>query len=641
MPDIRSNTNTTASMGTEATFYGELETGTDRDWIRVEMDRGDALQVNLDGDYFYGTPVDDTYLTIYDRDGNEVASNDDFGGLYSQTTFTATYNGSYYIEAAAYTGVFAPGGFTGDYVITTQEIAAPPAADPLDSIAWGTSLDTSDPINVYFATDGQEFDGYTSEGFNNYERGQIIEMLEQLEDITDLEFNIVFSAAEADLTLVLDLDEISNEANPYLGYFNPPGTFNEGVGVFNGDLWDRSAGGDLDRGGFGYVTVVHELLHGLGMAHPHDTGGSSSVMEGVSSNFNDYGSNNLNQGIFTVMTYNSGYFTGTDGSAPENPSAGDYGFEGGAMALDIAYLQQLYGANSTHAGGDQLYVLATENQAGTYWEAIWDTGGTDEIRHNGSDNATIDLRAATLEYEFGGGGFVSAVDGVQGGFTIANGVMIENARGGNGNDTLIGNEGGNKLIGGRGNDDISGNEGVDKIKGGAGNDDLNGGDGGDTIKGGSGGDTINGDNGGDKIKGGGGADIINGGNGNDKIKGGTKDDVLDGGAGRDVLTGGGGADTFVFSALSDSSGSTVDTITDFKRGVDTIDLSELDAVSSQSGDQDFAFVGTGGFTGAGQVRIDRDSNGVTVQADVDGDGVADFEIIVDDVNNLTASDFIL
>ena len=35
--------------------------------------------------------------------------------------------------------------------------------------------------------------------------------------------------------------------------------------------------------------------------------------------------------------------------------------------------------------------------------------------------------------------------GIYGGFTIANGVTIENARSGSGNDTLIGNEAANRL----------------------------------------------------------------------------------------------------------------------------------------------------------------------------------------------------
>ena len=34
---------------------------------------------------------------------------------------------------------------------------------------------------------------------------------------------------------------------------------------------------------------MHEVLHGLGLAHPHDTGGTSTVMQGVRSDFDDYG----------------------------------------------------------------------------------------------------------------------------------------------------------------------------------------------------------------------------------------------------------------------------------------------------------------------------------------------------------------
>ena len=71
---------------------------------------------------------------------------------------------------------------------------------------------------------------------------------------TELEFNIVTDAADADLFLVLDTNEVGGE---FLGYFNPPGTRNEDVGVFDATLWDRSAGGDMNRGSFGYVTVGH------------------------------------------------------------------------------------------------------------------------------------------------------------------------------------------------------------------------------------------------------------------------------------------------------------------------------------------------------------------------------------------------
>jgi serralysin len=50
------------------------------------------------------------------------------------------------------------------------------------------------------------------------------------------------------------------------------------------------------------------------------------------------------------------------------------------------------------------------------------------------------------------GGYISSVAGIYGGFTIANGVVIEDAIGGSGNDSITGNEADNYLSGGSGND---------------------------------------------------------------------------------------------------------------------------------------------------------------------------------------------
>lgn len=498
----------------------------------------------------------------------------------------------------------------------------------LRSLSWGTKLDTSS-VNVYFAPNGETFDAsiypfevdeFTSEGFTSYEQAQFIQAMDSLSEVIDLDFNIVSSADDADFTLVLDLNEFSS-FNEVLGTFIPPGEYNEGVGVFNGALWDRSPGGDLEQGGNGYVTMVHELLHGLGLAHPHDNGGTSSVMKGVTDEFDDYGNFNLNQGVFTVMTYNSGYFTGTAGSAPRNPAGGDFGFEGGAMALDIAYLQEMYGANTNNAGGNSVYTLANANRSGTFWEAIWDTGGTDTIKQTGFGDATIDLRSATLKYENGGGGFVSSVDRIAGGFTIANGVVIENATGGSGNDNITGNAAANVLKGRGGSDDISGGNGADTIKGNRGADVLFGGRGTDHIHGGSGADRIVGNNGRDNLSGGGGAD------------------TLKGGGGSDILTGGKGSDTFIFTSQAQSRNNKVDQITDFDRGRDEIDVSSIDAVSNRGGNQTFDFIGTSAFNAVGQIRIAREGGDVIVQADVNGDGRVDFEIIVEDITTLSASDF--
>jgi Ca2+-binding RTX toxin-like protein len=74
--------------------------------------------------------------------------------------------------------------------------------------------------------------------------------------------------------------------------------------------------------------------------------------------------------------------------------------------------------------------------------------------------------------------------------TIAPGTSIENAVGGDGDDTFTGNSTDNVLMGMRGNDTLLGLDGADVLAGGAGNDFLDGGSGNDTLDGGSGNDFL-------------------------------------------------------------------------------------------------------------------------------------------------------
>ncbi|MBA3677766.1 MAG: M10 family metallopeptidase C-terminal domain-containing protein [Sphingosinicella sp.] len=109
------------------------------------------------------------------------------------------------------------------------------------------------------------------------------------------------------------------------------------------------------------------------------------------------------------------------------------------------------------------------------------------------------------------------------------------------------------------------------------------------------------------------------------------------------LTGGSGADTFRFASNTDVGiGVLRDTITDFLSGSDKIDLSGLDANSNVEGDQGFSFIGTGAFTGAaGQLRYDVSGGSINLLGDLNGDGVADFAILLENNTTLVTSDFIL
>ena len=147
-------------------------------------------------------------------------------------------------------------------------------------------------------------------------------------------------------------------------------------------------------------------------------------------------------------------------------------------------------------------------------------------------------------------------------------------------DVLDGTAAANTIDGLAGDDIINGLGGADKLFGSAGNDQLYGGTGNDTLRGGDDNDYLDGQSENDIVYGGNGDDFVFGGKGQDKLygdagndvlSGGTGSDFLTGGTGDDILTSGGAYDRFVFRAGDDN-----ETITDFARGLDKIDLSSYD-----------------------------------------------------------------
>lgn len=119
-------------------------------------------------------------------------------------------------------------------------------------------------------------------------------------------------------------------------------------------------------------------------------------------------------------------------------------------------------------------------------------------------------------------------------------------------------DGTGEFIWGSGQDDtVHGRGGSDNIFGNGGNDWISAGRGHDFVSGGSGNDTLLGRR------------------GDDTILGGDGNDIIDGGEGQDLMTGGAGVDVFYFTEgeseiNTNDPDNTVDTITDFEVGVDTI-----------------------------------------------------------------------
>ena len=420
-----------------------------------------------------------------------------------------------------------------------------------------------------------------------------------------------------------------------------------------GDVWlsDVSVDYSIARAGnYAHITVLHEIGHALGLEHGHEAGAFGALPAAYDA---------MEYTLMTYRPYVGGPTTGYTNEA--------WGYAQSYMMLDIAALQHLYGANYGTHSGDTVYswtpasgatlvdgVTAIDPGANRIFATIWDGGGTDTYDLGAyGDDLSINLAPGAASV-FAAGQLAVLGRGETPSGNIYNALLhdgdtrslIENAKGGAGNDQLRGNEADNRLVGNAGDDRLNGLTGDDRLLGKSGDDVLAGGQGADTLKGGLGDDTLSGRLGADTLRGGVGRDLGYGNRGDDlllglkgadRLFGGAGDDTVIGGAGRDVMTGGDGGDTFVFQASDDSPAEAArpDRIRDFTPGEDLIDLGGLV-------DGALRFIGTDAFSGTGgELRYDTDGDDILILADIDGDGGADFGLDLQDVTAVVAGDFLL
>lgn len=173
-----------------------------------------------------------------------------------------------------------------------------------------------------------------------------------------------------------------------------------------------------------------------------------------------------------------------------------------------------------------------------------------------------------------------------------------------------------------------------------GEDDISGTSGRNILKGLGDHDILEGLGGNDDLYGGSGNDDLYGGSGDDDLIGSSGADLLVGESGWDFLNGGTGADIFDFNKASETAvGTKRDVIEDFHRSeYDVVDLKTIDANTTVGGNQAFKFIGSQAFHGkAGELRF---ASGI-VAGDIDGDGIADFQIKMSGVTRMYSDDFVL
>jgi len=447
---------------------------------------------------------------------------------------------------------------------------------------------------------------------------------------------------------------------------------NEQIIELGGDVWislSQPSNLQLDEGRYGMQTMAHEIGHALGISHP----GAYNAAPGLSITYGPNAEYAQDTRAYSIMSY---FEASSLGARHFDFHVSTTAYAGAPLIHDIAAAQRIYGADMTTRTGDTVYgfnstagrdafdFVATPAPIG----AIWDAGGIDTLDTSGfATTQLIDLQAGSLS-SIGGVTFDTApsyeqvlanraaagittllplatynanmaalaanptVGRLTDNFGIAYGVTIENAIGGSGADTMLGNEVGNVLTGNAGNDTISGLAGDDTLNGGLGDDSLSGGVG---------------------------SDKLNGGDGVDTLTGGDGVDFFAGGLGNDIFIGEINATTVSSKAGNIS----LDVILDFAKG-DVLNLSGIDANTGVAGDQAFTLVDSANPKNAGEISIRHFGNmnaaenalgmeldGVdgaspfggpvsVVFGNVDG-GAADFAIVYVDSPPLTVSDFIM
>lgn len=336
----------------------------------------------------------------------------------------------------------------------------------IDGILMGTKWATT-TLTVSFPTSASYYGSRYGSGEPNHnfqalnatQQAWVKQVLADYSSVANLKFNFVTETSSTHGDIRYAMSDSPSTAWSYYPY----------TGATGGDAWFNNSTGWYDdpvMGNYAALTFLHETGHAVGLKHAHETSGRFPAEPSAYDSLE-----------YTVMSYRS--YVGQSTSA--GYANADDSYPQTLMMLDIAAVQQLYGANYKTNAGDTTYAwdpgtgqtLVNGTSMGVtagnkIFLTIWDGGGTDtyDFSHYTS-GVTVDLQpghwsiASTAQLADLGDGHTAVG-------SIANALLyqgntaslIENAIGGSGNDTMTGNSANNQFTGGGGNDTIDGLDGT-------------------------------------------------------------------------------------------------------------------------------------------------------------------------------------
>lgn len=442
MVDIAADATTTATMSTlgfvvnplpvvitsAGSFSGRIETGADKDWIRIEGFQA-GMWTFFAQSQDAGSGYGDSWLRLFDANGVELTQNDDRDLIAdtdrnSQLSFNLASNTTYYLQIERFNvgGVGQPGTYTVSAITGTPSMQT-------TGVTLGDDAITAAGAGTYFGDGGDDVIDLGADG-NNAMGDQGDDQL-----VGNALKNVLFGGLGNDLVLGdAETDVLFGDAgDDRLDGGTEDDKLDGGDGfdvLIGGDGADQLIGGpgdDIMRGGEGgdiyVVDSIGDQVIELGANVDDDT---------VFASFSYILPDNVEDLAFIGDV--SVALNGT-GNALANEIQGHDGnnvFDGGSAGSD-GVVDVFHGLL-----GNDTYILGNG------------TDTVDEVAGGGSDTITSTITRSLLSY--------TEIENL----TLV-GSDAANATGTSGANILIGNSGANRLIGGAGKDTHTGGAGSDRF----------------------------------------------------------------------------------------------------------------------------------------------------------------------------------